>query len=65
MTDIKAQGSVNAIIGSGEAGVSIKNKAVNTSMFSNTTRHLSGHHLGKLSTGSIDITTGAQDMVKF
>ena len=34
-------------------------------MFSNITRHLSGHHLDKLSTGPIDITTGAQDMVNF
>ncbi len=31
----------------------------------NVTRHLSGHDLSKLSTGEIDLTTGAKDMVDF
>jgi hypothetical protein len=53
------------MVGSGEAGASFSNKSSNASMFSNTSRHLSGHHLDKLSTGPIDITTGAQDMVNF
>jgi hypothetical protein len=42
------------------------NQASNSAKKStNVTRHLSGHDLSKLSTGEIDLTTGAKDMVDF
>jgi hypothetical protein len=52
-------------IGKAQGGVQT-NETINIAKKStNVTRHLSGHDLAKLSTGDIDLTTGAKDMINF
>ena len=52
-------------LGNAQGGVSTKDSSNISKKSTKVTRHLSGHDLSKLSTGDIDLTTGAKDMVNF
>ena len=52
-------------LGNAQGGGSYNQTSNIAKKSTNVTRHLSGHDLSKLSTGDIDLTTGAKDMVNF
>ena len=53
------------ITGNAQGGGSYNQTSNIAKKSTNVTRHLSGHDLSKLSTGDIDLSTGAKDMVNF
>jgi hypothetical protein len=52
-------------LGNAKGGGSTNNTSNLAKKSTNVTRHLSGHIKEKLSTGPINIDTGAQDMINF
>ncbi len=52
-------------LGNAQGGGSYNQTSNSSKKSTNVTRHLSGHDLSKLSTGDIDLSTGAKDMVNF
>lgn len=52
-------------LGNAQGGGSYNQASNSSKKSTNVTRHLSGHDLSKLSTGDIDLNTGAKDMVNF
>jgi hypothetical protein len=52
-------------LGNAQGGGSYSQTSNSAKKSTNITRHLTGHDLSKLSTGEIDLTTGAKDMVNF
>jgi hypothetical protein len=52
-------------LGNAQGGGAYNQKNNIAKKSTNVTRHLSGHDLSKLSTGEIDLNTGAKDMVNF
>ena len=52
-------------LGNAQGGGSYNQTSNIAKKSTNVTRHLSGHDLSKLSTGNIDLSTGAKDMVDF
>jgi hypothetical protein len=52
-------------LGNAQGGGAYNQKNNIAKKSTNVTRHLSGHDLSKLSTGEIDLSTGAKDMVNF
>ncbi len=60
-SNINLSGGVSgmSLLGGGSGGGSYSEGSNDSSKFTNVIRNLSGHDLKKLSTGPIDITTGA------
>ena len=65
-TSISLAGGIDGgVLGNAQGGGSYNQTSNSSKKSTNVTRHLSGHDLSKLSTGDIDLATGAKDMVNF